>query len=130
MILVISDHFTRWKDAIASPDRTAETIAQVLDERVFTYFGLPEHIHSDRGTQFESKLVQELCTVWRVNKSKTTAYHPQGNSMVERGNRDLGDFLRALLLKRDESDWDLLLPQLMRSIRATPHGLSKETPNY
>jgi hypothetical protein len=130
MILVLSDNFTRWKDAIAVPDGTAEVIARVLEERVFSYFGMPERIHTDQGSQFESKLFQELCTLWRIDKSRTTPYHPQGNGVVERGNRELGDSLRSLLLRRDESDWDLLLPSIMRSIRSTPHSLTLESPNF
>ena len=49
-ILVMTDHFTRWHHAIALPDATAPTIANALDNQVFCYFGLPEEIHSDRGT--------------------------------------------------------------------------------
>ena len=37
-------------------------------------------------------------------------YHPQANGVGERGNRDLGDMLRSMLLGKDEEDWDLLLP--------------------
>ena len=55
-----------------------------------------------------------------MRKSHTTPCHPQGNGVVERGNRDLWDMLRLMLLGRDEEDWDLLLPQIMRTIRAYP----------
>jgi transposase InsO family protein len=77
MILVISDHFTRWRDAIPIVDGTAETVAKALDDKVFNYFGLPERIHSDQGAQFESKLMEELCTLWQIEKSRTSPYHPQ-----------------------------------------------------
>ena len=50
--------------------------------------------------------------------------------MVERGNRDLGDMLRSMLLGKDEEDWDLLLLQIMRTIRATPHKQTGETANF
>ena len=50
--------------------------------------------------------------------------------MVERGNRDLGDMLRSMLLGKDEEDWDLLLPQIMRTIRASPHKQTGETANF
>ena len=130
MILVLSDHFTRWRDAVAIPDSTTETVANVLDRQIFNYFGLPEKIHSDLGTQFESKLMYELCRMWKITKTRTTSYHPQGNGVVERGNKDLGNALRALLLRRDETDWDLLLPQIMRSFRAMPHTMTQESPNF
>ena len=54
-----------------------------------------------------------------MRKSHTTPYHPQANEVVERGNRDLGDMLRSMLLGRDEEDWDLLLLQIMRTIRVS-----------
>ena len=62
-ILVLSNHFTRWQDAIAIADATAPTVATVLDEKVFCYFELPEQIHSDLGRQFKSQLMAELCTL-------------------------------------------------------------------
>jgi len=97
-ISVLTDHFTRWADALAIPDASAPTVARVLDQNVFCYFGLPEQLHSDQGAQFQSQLLSDLCRLWGVNKSQTTPYHPQGNGIVERNNRVLGDSLRSLLL--------------------------------
>jgi hypothetical protein len=128
-ILVLTDHFTRWQDALAIPDATAPVVATVLDERVFCYFGIPEQVHTDQGAQFQSQLFQELCSLWRTEKTRTTPYHPQSNGVVERNNRGLGDALRALLLNQNQREWDLLLPQIMRAFRGTPHTTTGETPN-
>jgi len=46
-ILVLTDHFMQWADALAIPDASAPTVARALDQHVFCYFGLPEQIHSD-----------------------------------------------------------------------------------
>jgi len=51
-ILVLTDHFTRWADALAIPDASAPTVARVLDQHVFCYFGLPEQIQPDQGLNF------------------------------------------------------------------------------
>ena len=72
MILVLSDHFTRWRDAIAIRDGTTQSIAEALERHVFCYFGVPERIHTDKGAAFESASMRELCKVWGVNKSRTT----------------------------------------------------------
>ncbi|XP_067951908.1 uncharacterized protein [Watersipora subatra] len=72
----------------------------------------------------------KLCRLWKIAKSKTTPYHPQGNSMVERMNRTLGDSLHSLLLGREQEDWDFLLPQIMRGFRASPYSATGETANY
>ena len=71
----------------------------------------------------------ELCQLWRVEKTRTAPYHPQANGMVERNNRLLGDSLRTMLLDKGQEEWDLLLPQLMRAFRGTPHSTTGETPN-
>ena len=102
------------------PSATATVVATTLDERVFCYMGLPEQIHTDQGAQFESQLMTELCQLWGVEKTRTTPYHPQANGMVKRNNRGIGDSLRAMLLRRGQDEWDILLPQLMRAYRGTP----------
>ena len=127
-ILVLADHFTRWYDAIPIADGRACTVAKVLDERVFSYFGIPETLHSDQGAQFQSQLLKECCRLWNCEKTKSAPYHPQGNSIVERLNRTLGNSLRALLSGVEHQDWDELLPQIMRTIRATPHRITGESP--
>ena len=129
-VLVLSDHFTRWRDAIPVRNGTTVCIAEALERQVFCYFGLPERIHSDRGASFESALMKELCRLWGSAKSRTTPYHASGNGVVERGNKDLGNALRTFLLARDETDWDLLLPHLTRAIRSVPHSFTGETANY
>ena len=49
MILVIADHFTKWRDAVAIPDGTTASIVDVLERQVFNYCGLPDLLHTDRG---------------------------------------------------------------------------------
>jgi len=104
-------------------------VAGVLDQNVFYYFGLPEQIHSDQGAQFQSQLMSDRCHLLGVNQSRTTPYHPQGNGVVERNNRRLGDALRSLLLGRSQEEWDTVLPQVMRAYRSTPHTSTVRLPN-
>ena len=130
MILVMADHFSRWVDGIAIPDGKAETIARVLDERVFCYMGVPETIHSDMGPQMESQLLAECCRLWGCEKTRCTPYHPTSNSKVERLNRTVGASLRALLLDLDQREWDAYLPQIFRTLRSVPHSTTAETANY
>ena len=75
-ILVVSDHFSEWQDALPLPEATTPVVATALDERVFSYLGLPKQLHSDQGAQFESQLMTELCHLWRVDKTKTTPLSP------------------------------------------------------
>jgi len=42
----------------------------------------------------------------------------------------LDDALRSLLLGRGQEEWDVVLPQIMRAYRSTPHSTTQETPNF
>jgi len=41
--------------------RLPPPVARALDQQVFCYFGLPEHIHSDEGAYFQSQVMSDLC---------------------------------------------------------------------
>jgi len=97
-MLVLTDHFTRWADALAIPNASAPTVARVLDQDVFCYLCLSEQIYLDQGAQFQSQLMRDFCRFWGVNQSRITPYHPQGNAVVECNNHML-------------EEWDMVLPQ-------------------
>ncbi|KAL5505959.1 hypothetical protein EMCRGX_G007511 [Ephydatia muelleri] len=87
-ILVVQDYVTKWADARPIPDQTAVRITREL-VHIFAGYGIPEIIHSDQGRNFESTIFQQTMAAFGVKKSRTTAYHPQGDGMVERFNRTL-----------------------------------------
>ena len=75
-ILVISDNFIRFREELLLQNGSAETMAELLKERVFSYLRMPERIHKDQGMQFECRLIAELCTFLKRRKILTTSYHP------------------------------------------------------
>lgn len=98
-ILVVSDYFTKWTEAFAMPNMEAKTVAKIMVEEVFVRLGTPRIIHSDQGRQFESELFREVCRLFHIEKTRTTAYHPQSDGMVERFNRTLTSMLSAFVQK-------------------------------
>ena len=71
----------------------------------------------------------ELCQLWDVDKTRTTLYYPQANSMVERNNKGLGNSFQTMLLEKAQEEWDVLLLQLLRAYWGTPHMATGETAN-
>ena len=104
-LLVVMDHFTKWCEVFPTKDQKAYTVAQILVSRIFSRFGPPHVIHSDHGRNFQSNLMQEVCQLMGIHKSRTTVYHPQCDGLVERQNRTLQNILAAYVSDHQD-DWD------------------------
>lgn len=128
-VLVMTDVFTKFTFAVPTRDQRAETVAQVLVNEWFYKFGVPGRIHSDQGRNFESCLIQQLCSLYGIEKSRTTPYHPAGNGQCERFNRTLHNLLRTLPTSR-KRDWVSCLPQVLFSYNTTPHQATGESPHF
>ena len=88
---------------------------------------MPEQLHSDRGTQFESALFAELCATFEVDKTRTTAYRPQANGKCERFNRTLVAMLRRAVQSRPYN-WESFLAPVLQSYKSTVSEATGFTP--
>lgn len=77
-VLVVTDHFTRYAQAYPAKDQKAVTVAKILWEKFFVYYGLPARIHSDQGRDFESNLIKELLGMLGIKKIKDNTLPPSG----------------------------------------------------
>jgi transposase InsO family protein len=128
-VLVMTDVFTKFTVAVPTRNQQASTVVEVLVREWFTKYGVPERIHSDRGRDFESALVAELCSLYGIIKTRTTAYHPEGNGQCERYNRSLHDLLRTLEVEK-KTRWPLYLPEVVQAYNVTPHSTTGFSPYY
>ena len=127
-ILVVGCYFTKWKEAFAIPNHTSAIVADKLVQEVFLRFGFPAQIHSDQGKEFESQLFKEICSLLGVEKTRTCAYRPQSDGLIERFNRTLISML-SMFVDQNQQDWDDHLPYVMAAYRATQHKSTGVTPN-
>lgn len=125
-ILVITDHFTKFAVAIPTPNQKAKTVTRCLWDNFIVYYGIPEKLHTDQGTDFESKLIKELCEVAGIKKLRTTPYHPRSNP-VERFNRTLLNMLGTLEAKQ-KTKWKEYVKPLVHAYNCTRNDVTGFTP--
>uniref|UniRef100_A0A8C2KTZ8 Gypsy retrotransposon integrase-like protein 1 n=1 Tax=Cyprinus carpio TaxID=7962 RepID=A0A8C2KTZ8_CYPCA len=119
-LLVVTDVFSKFAQAYPTADQKLSTVARVLTEQWFYTYGVPLHIHTDQGRNFEGELFQQLCRVYGIRKSRTSPYHPEGNGQCERFNRTLHDLLRTLPPEKKRR-WPYHLPQVLFAYNTTVH---------
>ena len=128
-ILVVTDHFSKHTEAYGLPDQTAETIARTIVKNWFLRHGPPVELHTDQGTNFGSLLLYEICKVWKIYKTRTSPYHPQGDGQCERYNRTMLNMVYALVSNSSEL-WDVVLPYATFAYNCTIHEATGFTPNF
>lgn len=128
-ILTVTDYFSKWADAFPIRNQEAVTVAKVLVDRVFSYMGMPIQILTDRGSNFESQLFEELLTRLHIDHVRTTAYKPSTNGQVERFHRTLNSILGKVVAE-NQRDWDVHLPYAVAAYRATIHESTGYSPNF
>lgn len=114
--LSVIDRTTRYPMVIPLKDMTAKEVALQIYCNWIALFGCPKNIVTDQGKQFESELFHALCDLMGSKRCRTTAYHPEGNSMIERFHRTLKETLIAAC---EEGEWFIKLPTIMLMLRST-----------
>ena len=128
-VLVITDHFSRYAQAIPTKNQTAKTTARVLFDQFVVHYGFPARLHSDQGQNFESNVIKALCEIAGIQKSRTTPYHPMGNGQVERFNQTLLKML-GTLEEYQKTDWKAHVPTLVHAYNATIHDSTGYSPYF
>ncbi len=108
-VIAFVDYLSRWAITVPCKNPTAETIAQAYIEKVVCQFGPATTLLSDRGSNFLSDIVTEICKFMQTQRVSTTAYHPQTNGKTERFWGALNSMLK-MFVDEDSTNWDLMLP--------------------
>ncbi|KAL7889979.1 hypothetical protein AOLI_G00022370 [Acnodon oligacanthus] len=127
-ILVAQDYFTKWVEAYPLPNDHAVTVAEALTAEWVCRYGVPQTLHSDQGSNFESDVFRRMCKLLGIEKTHTTPFRPQSDGQVERFNATLQKIL-ATTAERCHWDWDLMTPLAVMAYRTTEHSSTGLTPN-
>nr|GEW57106.1 reverse transcriptase domain-containing protein [Tanacetum cinerariifolium] len=87
-ILVAVDNLSKWVEAKALPTNDEIVVVKFL-KSLFSWFGTPKAIISDRGTHFCNDQFAKVMSKYGVTHRLSTAYHPQTSGQVEVTNRGL-----------------------------------------
>ena len=82
-MVVFQDYFTKWPMVYPVPEQKMTSLVELQTKEVVPFFGVPEVLLSDRGTNLLSHLITDVCAKLGNTKPNTTVYHPECDDMVE-----------------------------------------------
>jgi hypothetical protein len=128
--MVTVDHALS-KGVILAPTKKkgldSEHTVQLFIDNVYSRFGLPQKIMTDRGTQFDAEFFKELCKQLDIKPSMTTAFHPQANGGTERVNREVQLYLSIFCIN-NPTTWSRALKKAEFVYNNRPHADRTQTP--
>ncbi|GJW85221.1 reverse transcriptase domain-containing protein [Tanacetum coccineum] len=122
-ILVAVDYLSKWVEAKALPTNDARVVVKFL-KSLFSRFGAPRAIISDRGTHFCNDKFDKVMSKFGVTHRLSTAYHPQTSGQVEVTNRGLKRILERTV-GENRASWSDKLDDALWAFRTaykTPIG--------
>ncbi|GKB79630.1 reverse transcriptase domain-containing protein [Tanacetum coccineum] len=117
------DYLSKWVEAKALPTNDARVVCKFL-KTLFSRFGAPRAIISDRGTHFCNDQFTKVMLKYGVTHRLSTAYHPQTSGQVEVSNRGLKRILERTI-GENRASWSDKLDDALWAFRTaykTPIG--------
>jgi len=90
VILVVVDQFSKMIRLMATTTSISSSeVARIYQDDIWKIHSIPKKIISDRGPQFASIFMGELCKVLGIKRAMSIAYYPQTDSQIERINQEI-----------------------------------------
>jgi hypothetical protein len=132
LALTMIDPATSWFEIKEIPNKTAETVALLVDREWFCRYPRPTYCTFDQGGEFTGHEFQELLHSYGITPRPASSRNPQANSVLERVHLTLHNLLRTFELQQQTLDpmdpWSGFLAATAYAIRSTYHTTLQATP--
>lgn len=126
-ILTIQCELTKFLEAYPLTSKSSIDVAKSMVSNFILRYGIPKTIATDRGSEFLSSTLQEVCRILQIKQLNSTAYHHQTIGSLENAHKSLGNFLR-IQTDNDPDNWSNWLPFWCFAQNTSVHTSTGYTP--
>lgn len=127
-ILTLQCELTKFIEAYPLRNKDTVSVARSFVNNFILRYGIPRAIGTDRGTEFLSSTMKEVCQLLRIDHLTSTAYHHESLGALENTHKHLGAYLRINCGSHPTS-WSEWLPYWCFSYNNTVHSETQYTPH-
>jgi IS30 family transposase len=98
-VLLATDYFTKWLEAIPLKKVTSENMVEFVKEHIIYRFGIPQTITTDQGTQFTSSEFREFAESMGIKLLNSSPYYAQANGQAEVSNKIMIKLIQKKIVK-------------------------------
>jgi ribonuclease HI len=127
-ILVVTDYFTKWVEAVPLKKVDSGDAIQFVKEHIIYRFGLPQTITTDQGSIFVSDEFVHFMDSMGIRLLNSSPYYAQANGQAEASNKSLIKLIKRKIANFPRH-WHSRLAEALWSYRMACHG-SIQVPPY
>ena len=117
-ILMATDYFTKWVEAVPLKTVNSENITEFIDQFIITRFGLPTALMFDNASYFSGNAMTEFALKRGFKLNYSANYYPQGNGLAESTNKNLIRIIKRTV-DQNQKNWHKALVNALWADRIT-----------
>jgi hypothetical protein len=126
-ILVATDYFTKWAEAVLLRNMTHWEVISFVQEHIIYRFGIPQTLTTDQGPSFMSHQFREFTESMKIKLLNSSPYYVQANGQAKASNKVLIKIIKKRI-KDNPRRWHENLSEALWAHRTSRHGATKVTP--
>ena len=126
-IMTMTDAYSKYSIFKVIENKKATTVAKCFFENWVGYFGSPLSILTDKGSDFDTSTLKEVCNILQIDKKLISTKHPQSNSQSEILNKRLAKYLKSMR-EKNPLEWEKLVTPCQYAYNLSIHTALKNSP--
>jgi hypothetical protein len=97
-ILVAIDYFTKWVEAASYANVTKKVVVRFIKNQLICHYGVPSKIITDNGSNFNNKMMKQMCEKFKIEHHNSSSYIPKMNGVVKAANKNIKKIIQKMVV--------------------------------
>jgi IS30 family transposase len=126
-VLVATDYFIKWTEAVPLKNMTYRDVIQFISEHIIYRFGIPQTLTMDQGSSFMSHQVCDFAESLKIKLLSSSPYYSQANGQTKSSNKTLIKLIKKKI-EENPKRWHEVLSEALWAHHISKHSATKVTP--